>query len=486
MAHDDVQTTSSVEQGIQRLVHEVENHVRGIVHELMQSAGAERLAAMREARAAADADAQRILADELARARTQAAEMLEKESARLRAEHAEHLSSELHRLQSEAAALTASEVVRVRTEVTSAFNGEIERVKTDAASLREHELGRVRAEADQRLAEEIARTRQEEDRRLKDEIQRIATEGEARLREALQRAHVEAAARLQAEVTRARGEERQVVLLAFDRLLRAVRRLDEAQALTELLDALSDAVAEEAPRVAVLVVHGARLQSWRASGFPATADRRMDVPVTESGIVARVLETGETTSTSSHPGSGGLSPAPVPPGRVALAVPVRVGGRVVAVVYADDVTDTEGSVPAPWPETIELLARHAGKSLEALTALKAAQAGSYRAGATAQRPQPAQAAAAASVAQATSPRGSMDDEARRYAQRLVGDIKLRHESAVMAGRQQRDLLQRLRPEIEQARRVYEDQVPPSVAARRLYFDQEVLRTLANGDPTLLG
>jgi hypothetical protein len=56
----------------------------------------------------------------------------------------------------------------------------------------------------------------------------------------------------------------------------------------------------------------------------------------------------------------------------------------------------------------------------------------------------------------------------------------------MLGRQRRDLLQRLRTQIEQARRLYEDQVPPTVTARRLYFDQEVLRTLANGDPTVLG
>jgi hypothetical protein len=55
-------------------------------------------------------------------------------------------------------------------------------------------------------------------------------------------------------------------------------------------------------------------------------------------------------------------------------MPVLVGGRVVAVVYADGVTGTdhEQSMPNPWPEAIELLARHAGRCLEALTAQKVA------------------------------------------------------------------------------------------------------------------
>ena len=52
-----------------------------------------------------------------------------------------------------------------------------------------------------------------------------------------------------------------------------------------------------------------------------------------------------------------------------LAVPVIVGGRVVAVIYADGVTldGHERAVPSGWPEVIEVLARHAGRCLEALT-----------------------------------------------------------------------------------------------------------------------
>ena len=50
----------------------------------------------------------------------------------------------------------------------------------------------------------------------------------------------------------------------------------------------------------------------------------------------------------------------------------------------------------------------------------------------------------------------------------------------------RDLLDRLRPEIDRARRLYEERVPPSVGARSVYFHQELVQTLADGDAALLG
>ena len=55
-----------------------------------------------------------------------------------------------------------------------------------------------------------------------------------------------------------------------------------------------------------------------------------------------------------------------------LAMPVVVGGRVVAVLYGDGVTEDgrEQVVPSPWPEALEILSRHAAKCLEALTVQK--------------------------------------------------------------------------------------------------------------------
>jgi hypothetical protein len=79
-----------------------------------------------------------------------------------------------------------------------------------------------------------------------------------------------------------------------------------------------------------------------------------------------------------------------------------------------------------------------------------------------------------------------DSSARRYARLLVSEIKLYNEAAVRAGRQKRDLLTRLAPEIERARRLYEERVSPAIGARAAYFQQELVHTLADGDSALLG
>ena len=86
--------------------------------------------------------------------------------------------------------------------------------------------------------------------------------------------------------------------------------------------------------------------------------------------------------------------------------------------------------------------------------------------------------------QSTSP--EEDSSARRYARLLVSEIKLYNEAAVRAGRQKRDLLTRLAPEIERARRLYEERVSPAIGARAAYFQQELVHTLADGDSALLG
>jgi hypothetical protein len=172
----------------------------------------------------------------------------------------------------------------------------------------------------------------------------------------------------------------------------------------------------------------------------------------------------------------GLPFGVLPEGRGAIAVPLHVGGRTVAVIYGDDVDGAEKRVPAGWPETLELLARHAARCLEVITASRRA-AGSGRA---------VEAVAEVRRSGLVSEALWAEDEARRFARHLVSGVKRSNQMAVLAGRENHDLLNRLRPALDEARRIYEEQVPQAVSARRLYFDQEVLRTLANGDPRLLG
>ena len=76
--------------------------------------------------------------------------------------------------------------------------------------------------------------------------------------------------------------------------------------------------------------------------------------------------------------------------------------------------------------------------------------------------------------------------ARRTARLLVAEIRLFNEPAVNEGRKQGNLLSRLAPEIEKARQAYNQQVPAGVRGDTDFFHQELIRTLAGGDATLLG
>jgi hypothetical protein len=78
-----------------------------------------------------------------------------------------------------------------------------------------------------------------------------------------------------------------------------------------------------------------------------------------------------------------------------------------------------------------------------------------------------------------------DTSARRYARLLVSEIKLYHEPAVIDGRRDRDLATRLGGEIARARVMYEERVPVHVRERHDFFREELVKTLANGDASLL-
>jgi hypothetical protein len=119
----------------------------------------------------------------------------------------------------------------------------------------------------------------------------------------------------------------------------------------------------------------------------------------------------------------------------------------------------------------------------------------------------AEAAPAGEVASAVSPLGrsrrygSMDmdfpvevseedkrfhNEARRFARLLVSEIKLYNEQKVREGRDNSDLYDRLREDIDRSRQMYDKRVRPEVSSRYDYFHHELVTMLAEGDAGLLG
>src|SRR5262249_40306896 len=160
----------------------------------------------------------------------------------------------------------------------------------------------------------------------------------------------------------------------------------------------------------------------------------------------------------------------LPSGHTAIAVPILISGQVVALIYSDDVGDEQLPLGDAWPQGVELLARHAARSLELLTAVRTAQALTGSAspqGIPSPRSSPAYPAPARPAPVETystygsvtavmsppdaAPMAASDDQARRFARSALTDLKSYNEAAVMIGRQKRDLLRRLRPELDQLR-----------------------------------
>jgi hypothetical protein len=77
-------------------------------------------------------------------------------------------------------------------------------------------------------------------------------------------------------------------------------------------------------------------------------------------------------------------------------------------------------------------------------------------------------------------------KAQRFARLLVDEIKLYNQAKVTEGRKNKDLYDRLKDEIEKSRATYQKRYGTTVAAAGDYFNQEIVRSLAGDDGSLMG
>ena len=248
-------------------------------------------------------------------------------------------------------------------------------------------------------------------------------------------------------------------------LASGIRTMSQASSLTAVLQALMTAAGAVGATSNVWLVRGDELQPWRLDTSSAPLDpiaRDADTPIADA---ARSKAAARDTEI--------------------VALPLMLAGEVVAILA------TAGSQsPAPNADALEVLARYASRAIESITAFKTA-------GALTRQPDRSGAGdthgeiAADSGADAATDNGggevSAEDRAsaQRYAKLLVSEIKLYHEAEVVEGRRDRDLATRLGGEIARARVMYDQRVPAHVRRQADYFHDELVRTLANGDPALL-
>jgi hypothetical protein len=301
-------------------------------------------------------------------------------------------------------------------------------------------------------------------------------------------AHADRDRKVAEAIDRTRTDAQQADLAHAARVLDGIRTIDDARSLVEVLDALVECTGREVDRTAVLVVKGDRLRGFKLAGFGPEAGlaRAIDVDLDSAGLPGAVVRTGVAVSRPTvAPGEPLDTRQPALPPfaqgagtRHAMALPIVVGGQVVAVLYADAPRLDIPSSAARWPAMIEVLARHASRALEGMTVQQAT-------GLSLPRPvaRPSHGALPGPLEHGGS---GEEDAARRYARLLVSEIRMYHEPLVDAGRKSRDLRSRLGGEIDRARRLYEARVPSAVREKSDYFEQELVRTLADGDRSLLG
>jgi hypothetical protein len=173
-----------------------------------------------------------------------------------------------------------------------------------------------------------------------------------------------------------------------------------------------------------------------------------------------------------------------PPGDGRCAIlPLVVKDKVAALLYADSGASPGNPIQSG---TLVSLLRFAGVWLE-LSALRKSERS------PGDEPQ---AAAAAVTAVAPPPVASpekpvendseISKKARRFAKLLVEEIKLYNQSKVTEGRENRDLYERLKEDIEKSRATYEKRYGQSLASSGEYFNQELVRILADNDIKLMG
>jgi hypothetical protein len=94
--------------------------------------------------------------------------------------------------------------------------------------------------------------------------------------------------------------------------------------------------------------------------------------------------------------------------------------------------------------------------------------------------------AAFDVSQLSEAERKIHKDARRFAKLLVFEIELYNKTQVEEGRKSKDLYKRLRLDIDRSRQTFEQRFGKSVGKQFDYFHDELVRTLAGNDPSLLG
>jgi hypothetical protein len=317
----------------------------------------------------------------------------------------------------------------------------------------------------------------------------------------------------------------------FQQLLNAVSAVHAAATQRDILRTLLDNAVHYAGRVALFVVKTGAATGWQARAF-ADNDTVKDFALDAScGLVAHVLNNHVAQSGGTKEmDQKFISQFGKPVDDHCLLIPLSLRDKVAALLYADSGLEAAKAVE---DSALTLLVLTTGTWLEVISQRKASpkdassEAGAERTeGAIARAaaahtapafndpfathaPAYAKAAAVGSATSGATPSGAVSHgdgpsdlahafaglspedaevhrKAQRFARLLIDEIKLYNQAKLTEGRKNKDLYDRLREDIDKSRSTYQKRYGSTAAASADYFIQEIIRSLAEDDVSLLG
>ncbi len=278
---------------------------------------------------------------------------------------------------------------------------------------------------------------------------------------------------------------------------------------SEIFRALLEGTGVGAPRAAVFLLRGGRFKGWSSIGYSAKVAQslRQTTAPADSGWLASLAGEEDVRWRSLAAGES-VPEFGQPQGAEAVGLPVRVGGKAVAILVAERHVAEE-----PWsPAALAILCQAARLRLEldlAWRRLKTQASPATDAGSPAPKTAggssmasdagaapfatPAATATAAAteiepwsgVAPGTAEADPRREEARRYARLVATDIRLYNEEAVVVGRRERDLARRLGEQFQRGREAFSHRFPDFGPDGMKLLDDAYVQILAGGDSSLI-
>jgi len=272
-----------------------------------------------------------------------------------------------------------------------------------------------------------------------------------------------------------------------DQLNQAARLLRKSSNLEDLCATLVESTAAFCPAAAFFALRGEMLAGKRIRGIPegaATDFATFELPLSSAPALASAAASRDpvVTATAAPEVSEELAGllGHDPEGRASI-YPVLARERVVGLLYV------WGAVQGP---AIELLAQVASSEWVALAEAAALPAEPASALVTiapvAAEPQPVGRKEADSWDRLTPEDQRIHLRAQRFARVQVSEMRLFEPDAVQRGRTNRDLYYALGAQIDAARETYRASFFAPCPSMLDYLHLELVRTLANDNPELLG